>query len=422
MGDDGVNIGGTYLPVVDQPDPYTLVIEAHGSIGQYSVSELDLVSVDRITHGHFYLGTATNKQTVQVAGYSTNCFQLTFTNPLPDMETYLETLDKNASNKVINLNACGRGAIIQNNHFYMHRARGILMRAPDSLIEGNLFDTIAGPAIVVSNDGGFLTEGPSGDGATIQNNTFTNVERSNIWINSSIADDSATATEGVVGLTISNNTFSDYGGENIHGRGQVGNVFWVKNASDLVISNNTIGNPAIIDPASVIIQEYTDNLNWTDNTRIGGVLVDFDNYTISSYGVGQDGQGLPTSAVTSQGGLTVHLTGNCWKKIPINYTITSSTILEFEVSATDLGEIIGIGLDEDNDHNNAKRGFQLGGSQTWGNCWQETNTYTSDTKSYKIAIGSFYTGTKSNLVFIADDDANGSTDVTFTNILLYENP
>lgn len=138
----------------------------------------------------------------------------------------------------------------------------------------------------------------------------------------------------------------------------------------------------------------------------------------SSYG-GQDLSGT-TTVIT--GGSSATLTGNNWKKFPLNYTVTPDTILEFTIDATDTGEIIGAGFDEDNDLLNNKRIFQVGGGQNWTDGYPVTPTYTagSGPVTYSINVGDFYTGAMNWLVLSADDDANGSTNVTFSNLRVYE--
>ena len=650
MGDDSVNIGGSFVPVIKVEDAYTIVVESHGSLFNFAD---DFIYMDKTTHGLISLGPIVSIKTTTISEYSKGCMRIVFENPVPTFVTWLTTQDVRSCSQILNLNACGRGAVVTDNHFYNHRARGVLMRAPDSLIQGNHFDTIAGPAIVISNDSSFLSEGPSGSGAQVLDNTFTNVERSNIWIQSSGDGSSTTATKGVLDVVIDNNTFNDYGGLNAYGRGAVGNVFYIRNASDFQISNNTIGEPAFMqypvsvfdenfdsyadtaalqnvwinavpsspnnasltltdtftatpsgysttlnsqtakanngvnyrdmgitvtedftltfkmlqsnfsrynmvgllnsdgtqgyavgwstasstsfygngyvqikklnlttpwdnfsttgttisasnanpdhpatgyavtgtdpvtydttfaglaeikltwdastglltvyvngvekliatdtdfssfsriyirgnvysvvddinlstmaDPAMPITFSLTDNLDWSNTTRTNGVAVDFDDYTISGYGGGQDGYGgYPAIANTSDGGLTVAIQGNAWKRIPLSYTITSKTVLEFEVTAADEGEILAIGLDEDTDYSNAVRGLQLGGSDVWNQAWQGISAYTSDNKTYRIPVGEFYTGPMNNLFFVADDDADGSTDAVFKTIMIYE--
>ncbi|WP_309399749.1 polysaccharide lyase family 8 super-sandwich domain-containing protein [Cerasicoccus maritimus] len=137
---------------------------------------------------------------------------------------------------------------------------------------------------------------------------------------------------------------------------------------------------------------------------------------------GYDNQDISGTTTVAAGGASISLTGNNWKKFPLNYTVTANTILEFTVEATDSGEIIGVGLDEDDDMLNAQRVFQVGGSQNWPDGWAITPSYVngSGQATYSIAVGSYYTGSMLWLVLAADDDANATTDVVFSNIRVYE--
>ncbi|MEL6132005.1 MAG: LamG domain-containing protein, partial [Bacteroidota bacterium] len=94
-----------------------------------------------------------------------------------------------------------------------------------------------------------------------------------------------------------------------------------------------------------------------------GVNIDFNNYTVSSYGVNQDNG---TYSIGNNGGdLTIQ--DNAWKSIAFNYTVTPQTILSFEVKTTDMGELHFIGFDNDSDEQNSwPYIFMLFGSDAWG--------------------------------------------------------
>ncbi|WP_269540608.1 DUF7594 domain-containing protein [Cerasicoccus fimbriatus] len=130
------------------------------------------------------------------------------------------------------------------------------------------------------------------------------------------------------------------------------------------------------------------------------------------------------SGSVSGDGLSVTLSGNTWKKFPLSYAVTSDTVLQFTVEGSDAGEIIGIGLDENNDYQDNVRVVALGGSQIWTGAYaiDPADQYTagSGPVSYEIPLGSIYTGSMSYLVFVGDDDANASTSITFSNIELIE--
>lgn len=120
---------------------------------------------------------------------------------------------------------------------------------------------------------------------------------------------------------------------------------------------------------------------------------------------------------------TLRISGNGWKKVPVNYTITPNTILSFEIRVDGPGEIHGILFDTNNNFNfgtDTPRGFRFFGSQNWGNA-DFANYPGSGWQGYQIPVGEYYTGTFQYLVFIADKDSGGSSqDSTFRNVLIYE--
>jgi hypothetical protein len=274
MGDDSVNIGGSYTPVIQQPDDHTIIVQAHGTvnhkIGDYYV-------VDRTTLAHVSLGNISQIKATRVEGFKGPCLQLTFENKLPKLITYLAVKDQDKPqykcSRLINYDYVGRGGKVINSYFHDHRLRGILMRCPDGVIKGNHFENLAGPGVVVANDSGFLQEGPSGDGTVIEDNVFTNIERSNIMLYSGAGEQSDAATQGVVNVIIRNNRFENYGGPNIYGRGEVGNLLSIRNASDVKIENNTIGQPSSPKYKGIpVILGPNGKITWSNNTIEGRPL------------------------------------------------------------------------------------------------------------------------------------------------------
>ena len=146
-------------------------------------------------------------------------------------------------------------------------------------------------------------------------------------------------------------------------------------------------------------------------------------YLVLSYIPGtQDGQdGLPTSAEVLDGGTTLRVSGNAWKKIDLgSYTVTASTVLEFDFSSSSQGDIQGIGFDVD-DAVSPTNSFQLYGTQVWG--LQDHNDYSGSApgvKHYTIPVGTHFTGTFKYLTFINDHDVDPATAVgTFSNVRIY---
>ncbi len=142
----------------------------------------------------------------------------------------------------------------------------------------------------------------------------------------------------------------------------------------------------------------------------------FNAATVSSYGTG-DTQG---SYQIQDGGSTLKLSGNTWKKVALPYQVTANTMLEFDFRSTSPGEIHGIGLDEDNLSGNAVRTFQLSGTQAYGNKTFKNYSGT-DWKAYSINVGKFYTGQMNFLTFTNDHDVTNPTATSFfRNVRLYE--
>ncbi len=155
----------------------------------------------------------------------------------------------------------------------------------------------------------------------------------------------------------------------------------------------------------------------------GGGYFDFSGLALSSYSVGQDGSGgFATTGQVVESGQGVNLSGNAWKKISLPYDVKATTVLEFEVQGRNAGEIIGISLDEDNDHTNSTRVFHLGGSQSSpSDMFSVSPKYVSPgAKTYIIPVGQFFTGTTNYLGFVCDDDLDGNGNVTFRDIRIYE--
>ncbi len=160
-----------------------------------------------------------------------------------------------------------------------------------------------------------------------------------------------------------------------------------------------------------------------DDVGVGASVVDpgpgncdtlnFDNLTISSFS-NQDNAG--NYSVVS-GGAGLSLQNNTWKSVPFNYTVTTSTVIEFDFSSSSEGEIHAIGFENDNTLT-ANRYFKIHGTQNYG--VTSYDNYTSGTVKYIIPVGDFYTGTMDRLVFTNDNDAGSGNTSVFSNVKIYE--
>lgn len=146
------------------------------------------------------------------------------------------------------------------------------------------------------------------------------------------------------------------------------------------------------------------------------VTVNFNNYTISSYGTDQD---LGTYQLLNAGSI-LKIQNNAWKSIALNYNITPSTILEFEFGSTVEGEVHGIGFDNNNtiSYNYT---FKVHGTQDWGILDYDNYPGGSSWKKYTIPVGQYYTGAFDRLYFAADNDSGTFTGNSyFRNIKIYQ--
>lgn len=146
------------------------------------------------------------------------------------------------------------------------------------------------------------------------------------------------------------------------------------------------------------------------------INIDFNRYPPVSFGGSQDGG----TASIAEAGKTLIIKNNAWKAVALNYQVTAKTFLEFEFRSTQLGEIHGIGFDND-ENISSPYTFQLWGSQTWGIAEYRNYEGNGQWKKYTIPVGKFYTGSFSRLFFAVDKDAapyDGESQ--FRNIRLYE--
>ena len=145
----------------------------------------------------------------------------------------------------------------------------------------------------------------------------------------------------------------------------------------------------------------------------GCATLDFNDFSINSFS-NQDASG---NFSIGNGGSSLTLRNNTWKYIPLNYNVTSNTVIEFQFSSTSQGEIHGVGFENDNSLTSS-RYFRVYGTQNYG--VGNYANYTSGTRTYVIPVGNFYTGSANRLVFINDNDAGSGNNSTFRNVKIYE--
>jgi hypothetical protein len=135
--------------------------------------------------------------------------------------------------------------------------------------------------------------------------------------------------------------------------------------------------------------------------------IDFDAYTLLSYGGAQDAGG---TATVEDEGATLHLVGNTWKAIAFPYAVNPGvTTIELDFKSTSEAEIHGLGFDGNalsTIHPNQT--FQFFGTQIWGITTYNdypTGADVNGWKHYSITVpGTYPLGSALYLIFANDDD------------------
>ncbi|MBZ6377658.1 MULTISPECIES: M10 family metallopeptidase [Pacificimonas] len=115
---------------------------------------------------------------------------------------------------------------------------------------------------------------------------------------------------------------------------------------------------------------------------------------------------------------SILLEGNSWKSLAVGYDIDENSYVSFRFRSDAVGEIIGIGFDDDNSLDKTEL-FQLGGSQSFG---IDDFVYTGDGEwqEFLIPLGEYLSGTKDRIYFAADDDGNEAASVELADIRIFQ--
>jgi len=110
---------------------------------------------------------------------------------------------------------------------------------------------------------------------------------------------------------------------------------------------------------------------------------------------------------------TLVMRGNRWQVTQDAFTVTANTVIEFEFRAKKIGEVHGIGLENDNTVT-SNRIFKLTGSQEWGRTNVATYTKTDGSfQKFSIPVGKYYTGDNLHVVFVSDNDVDNPVNASF---------
>jgi subtilisin-like proprotein convertase family protein len=144
---------------------------------------------------------------------------------------------------------------------------------------------------------------------------------------------------------------------------------------------------------------------------------------ISNYALDQ-AQNIPINI----SGNTLTISGNNWKKLGFDYTVTDWTMMEVDVRVNSLGEIQGIGIDRDNSWSNGNtKIFQFAGSQSHHKFVEDFRLDTDNGEGMGawvkvvIPIGLYFNGDINYVTFVNDHDlAPKDASASYRNIVFYE--
>jgi len=144
-------------------------------------------------------------------------------------------------------------------------------------------------------------------------------------------------------------------------------------------------------------------------------FINFNDYNLLSY----DTQDNGTATILS-GGTEIYLTGNAWKAIPFNLTLSPVTTLTFEFKSTLQGEIHEIAFDTDLTLRRSQMTMVYGTQSNGGTLTNATYNGSGNWQTFTVDIGAQFIGTYNYLIFTADDDANATGNSYFRNVRIWE--
>ncbi len=165
---------------------------------------------------------------------------------------------------------------------------------------------------------------------------------------------------------------------------------------------NVIGFGSLFDTLDVIdfclpeMEEEPD----TDGCEV----IDFIENPVVTYGMNQDAG----TVTVLNGGNEILLENNAWKGIQIDYEMTPETWVSFWFRSTKIGEVHGIGMDN-NEVLSSNRTFKIYGTQGWGQGDFDNYSGNGTWQHFQIPLGQYYTLQAAYLFFTADHDV-GSRD------------
>jgi hypothetical protein len=195
-------------------------------------------------------------------------------NPKGDIHPARRANEYDGIDRLVDLDDVGT-AVIRNSRFQSLRARNLLIKASDTLVENNVFHDTAMTSILVGPEF-YWDEGPAVRHLTIRNNRFENISGSSIFVAAHTTEGEFPQHRAVArpvpesldnrDMTIEGNTFTNFGHFKLGIAGRQGVPIYLRNVDGAVIRHNKIEAP---DPGSPeverILVEGSRNVTRQDN-------------------------------------------------------------------------------------------------------------------------------------------------------------
>jgi hypothetical protein len=268
VDDDGCNMGTLYTKVLRQLDSRTIVVEDKGTPFQVGDtialwdwflkqerSEARLVQFTREEDRSVRLTLDRDVQVLHQVGRP----------GLPERGAWkgggrFEEFD--GIDRIADFETAGK-MIIRNCRFQNMRARCILVKTSDSVIENNTFYNTHMTAILAGPEF-YWGEGPAVRNLIIRSNHFINIDGSSI----NLGCHHSTNSYDNRNILIEGNTFEKYGAKGGVGiSGKQGTAVLIRNADGVIVRNNKFGPPASPDikSAKPLLIETSRNVVLKDN-------------------------------------------------------------------------------------------------------------------------------------------------------------
>lgn len=158
QGDDSLNLASHWLEVREKQDRRTLVLERRGGEPVLNGAEF----IVRRRHSLEEVGRA---RVANVVSEATGRVVVTTESDLPERVA--------AGDLAGNLSQTNARFAVRNNVFHDHRGRGMLIQAPNGIVESNLVANVTGAAISLTADALKFLEGVGCQGVLVRNNQLT---------------------------------------------------------------------------------------------------------------------------------------------------------------------------------------------------------------------------------------------------------